>query len=46
VLVDPATGTSVTEPRYRTVAGPAADERTRRQLAFAEAEAAKEPAHV
>ena len=46
VLVDPVTGRSVTEHPYRTIAGPAADERTRRQLAFGEPQAVKEPAHV
>jgi DNA-binding HxlR family transcriptional regulator len=34
VLIDPVTGRSVTEHPYRTVAGPAADERTRRRLAY------------
>ena len=52
VLVDPATGRSVTEYPYRTVAGPAADERTRRRLATSAARssdaapAPKEPANV
>lgn len=52
VLVDPATGRSVTEYPYRTVAGPAADERTRRRLATSASRAShaapvpKEPANV
>jgi DNA-binding HxlR family transcriptional regulator len=46
VLVDPATGRPVTEYPYITVAGPAADERTRRQVSLTTAQAAKEPAHV
>ncbi|HTW53101.1 MAG TPA: helix-turn-helix domain-containing protein [Stellaceae bacterium] len=52
VLVDPVTGRSVTEYPYRTVAGPAADERTRRRLATSAARssdaapAPKEPANV
>lgn len=51
ILVDPATGRPVTEYPYRTVAGPAADERTRRRLAYkaarsAKATGAKEPADV
>jgi len=45
ILVDPVTGRPVTEYPYRTVAGPAADERTRRQLSRT-ATAAKEPSHV
>jgi DNA-binding HxlR family transcriptional regulator len=35
VLVDCATGRRITETDYVTVPGPAADERTRRRLAFA-----------
>lgn len=46
VLVDPVTGRPVTEFPYRTVAGPAADERTRRQLAFGATRTAKELSHV
>jgi DNA-binding HxlR family transcriptional regulator len=46
ILVDPVTGRPVTDYPYRTVAGPAADERTRRQLDSTPARAAKEPSHV
>ncbi len=51
ILIDPVTGRSVTEYPYRTVAGPAADERTRRRLATSAARssqgaARKEPANV
>jgi DNA-binding HxlR family transcriptional regulator len=46
VLVDPVTGRSVTEYPYRTVAGPAADDRTRRQLENAAARRQTEPSHV
>jgi len=46
ILVDPVTGRPVTEYPYRTVAGPAADERTRRQLSRTATAAAKEPSHV
>jgi DNA-binding HxlR family transcriptional regulator len=45
VLVDPVSGRPVTEYPYRTVAGPAADERTRRQFA-PRGLRAKEPSHV
>ena len=44
ILVDPETGRPVTEYPYRTIAGPAADERTRRRLAHAEERAAMERA--
>lgn len=46
VLVDPVTGRRVADHPYITVAGPAADERTRRQLDRTPAQAAKEPSHV
>jgi DNA-binding HxlR family transcriptional regulator len=46
VLVDPVTGRLVTEYPYRTIAGPTADERTRRQFAVTATRAAKEPSHV
>jgi DNA-binding HxlR family transcriptional regulator len=46
ILIDPATGRSVTEYPYRTVAGPAADERTRRRLAHAAARPLKESENV
>jgi DNA-binding HxlR family transcriptional regulator len=46
ILVDPETGRPVTEYPYRTVAGPAADERTRRQLLHSTARSAEEPSHV
>jgi DNA-binding HxlR family transcriptional regulator len=46
VLVDPVTGRSVIEYPYITVAGPAADERTRRQVSLTGTQAAKEPVHV
>ena len=41
VLVDRATGRPVAEPPFRTAAGPAADERTRRRHAFAAAAAGR-----
>ena len=43
VLVDRATGRPVAEPPFRTAAGPAADERTRRRHAFAAAAAGRRP---
>jgi len=46
ILVDPVTGRPVTEYPYRTIAGPAADERTRRQLSRTATAVAKEPSHV
>ena len=46
MLVDPLTGRPVTEYPYITVAGPAADERTRRQVSLTATQAAKEPANV
>ena len=46
VLVDPETGRLATDPRYRTIAGPAADERTRRQLALRETAPTKEQVNV
>jgi DNA-binding HxlR family transcriptional regulator len=44
ILVDPATGRPVTAYPYCTVAGPAADERTRRRLAYKAARSTKQPA--
>ncbi len=41
VLVDRATGRPLTEPPFRTAAGPAADERTRRRHAPADAGGSK-----
>jgi DNA-binding HxlR family transcriptional regulator len=46
VLVDPVTGRLVTEHPYRTVAGPAANERTRRQFTDKADRLAKETANV
>jgi DNA-binding HxlR family transcriptional regulator len=46
ILIDPLTGHPVTEHPYRTVAGPAADERTRRRLAYSATRSPKEPTNV
>ena len=46
ILVDPLSGQPVTNRRFRTVAGPAADEATRRQLAGAKMRPTRDPEHV